>query len=120
MTGPERVPSESHPSPAHTTQQVAHLVYLHRRGAGICGQVRPLQVKRPEREDMGLWGVAMPPSRQPPPTAAAAHLPAHNTQKEMTEGTLHSSPHSQSPVPDTARGGEQKGPARHPSNATSP
>lgn len=44
----------------------AHLVYLHRRGAGIRGQVRPFQVKCPEREGWGEGGAATP-LRPPPP-----------------------------------------------------
>lgn len=40
-------------SPSPGQAKGAHLVYLHRRGAGVRGQVRPFQVKGPKREGWG-------------------------------------------------------------------
>lgn len=73
---PGLCPTRQTPGPAQIPRQVrgerAHLVYLHCRGAGVRGQVRPFQVKCPEREESVRPG---PP--HPPPHPLLPPLPHH-------------------------------------------
>lgn len=82
-----------------------YLVYFHRRGAGIRGQVRPFQVKRPEK-DGGEGGAAASLSTQPLPHCSHSPfviLDSHN------KSVLQSSACQQPPIPLAVRAGSQRG-----------
>ena len=99
---PGHCPTRQTPGPAQIPRQVrgerAHLVYLHRRGAGVRGQVRPFQVKCPERDEKCEAGATTPPIPSPSPAPAPPQplcLPTtqRNESGRVADTALHAHSH---------------------------